>query len=164
MGICVRSIPFSVSLLFFISLSLYLFTIFSFFSDLYHSLNLSIILFLWPFFLSLDLLHFLSIIPSLFLLPFGHLNEHGLLMESRESTSSPSMSPTLSIIPSTFPASPSVSMSSRRSRVFPQLRASTCHSTNKHTTRPHIAMLSLPITRLHAQCCYGYVYCPCLDR
>lgn len=118
------------------------------------------------FFLSLDLLHFLLII-LLSLLPFGHLNEHGLLMESRESTSSPSMSPTLSIIPSTFPASPSVNMSSSRSRVFPRLRASTCHSTNKHTTRPHITMLSLSIPRLrrlHVQCCYGDVYCLCIDR
>lgn len=118
------------------------------------------------FFLSLDLLHFLLIILHS-LLPFGHLNEHGLLMESRESTSSPSMSPTLSIIPSTFPASPSVNMSSSRSRVFPRLRASTCHSTNKHTTRPHITMLSLSIPRLrrlHVQCCYGDVYCLCIDR
>lgn len=115
------------------------------------------------FFLSISYIFSLSFF-TLSLLPFGHLNEHGLLMESRESTSSPSMSPTLSIIPSTFPASPSVNMSSSRSRVFPRLRASTCHSTTKHTTRPHIAMLSLSIPRLHVQCCYGNVYCLCIDR
>lgn len=65
MGICVRSIPFSVSLLFFISLSLYLFTIFSFsLTSIILSISLSYFFSDHSFFLSISYIFSLSFLHS----------------------------------------------------------------------------------------------------
>lgn len=91
-------------------------------------------------------------------LPFGQLNEQGLLIESKESTSSPNISPTLSNIPSMFPASPSCNISSRRSREFPWVGLRICHNTNTTTTDLVPVMFLFFTYAKSSACCYWYVY------